>query len=121
MLRLGMRDAGQMHEIFVIEKLVALRRHEVPIEPEELSVELGVVHLHRLEWRVEVLELAPRPNEDAAVFAQIFRHQARREVRARRIRLAAAAVVRHRGPRDELTGSTTAGAAEHSPCCETAA
>ena len=60
--RLGirMRERGRVRHALVIEELVALGRHQAPVEPEELAELLRVVHLDALVRRLDVGQLLGR-------------------------------------------------------------
>src|SRR5450755_3202206 len=88
-----MGDRRDVDKILVIEELVLLRGHHVPVEPEQLSERLGIVNFDRLIRRLEAFELARRANEETAILSQVFGQDARQKIARRRS-------VRHRGPRD---------------------
>jgi hypothetical protein len=85
----GVRERRDVHEVLVIEELVALGRHEVAVEPEQLAEGHAVVHLDRLVVGAEVRDRSGRTNEQTPIVRQVLGHHAGREI-ARRDR-----VIRH--------------------------
>ena len=64
----------------MVEELVALRGHEVAVEPEQPAEGDAVVHLDRLVGRAEALELARAADEEAPLVREVLRHRAGDEV-----------------------------------------
>jgi hypothetical protein len=92
-----MGHRGNMNQILMVKKLVLFRRHHVPVEAEQLSERLSVVHLHRLIRRPEALEFARGTDEEAAVRGQVFRQDAWLQISRRHF-------IGHRVLRDESPG-----------------
>ncbi len=83
-LRRRVRERSHVHEVLVIEELVALRGHEVAVEPEQPPERGALVHLDLLELRAEALETPARTNEEAPLVREVLGHQVRREIAGRR-------------------------------------
>ena len=92
-----MGDRRHVDEVLVVEEFIFFRRHQMPVEAEQLSERLRIVHLDRLIRRPEALEFTQRANEKAAVLGEVFGQHARLKVAKRHF-------IGHRALRDGSPG-----------------